>query len=232
MSGVILLSAGLDSTVALAEFLHSGEQAVALTFNYGQRAAKQEIARAEQLAVYYGIQHVKIDLPFLAAVTHTALVNPAEDVPLVSSDELDQILSVTLGTAEKVWVPNRNGLFINIAAAYAESLGYGYVVAGFNAEEAVTFPDNSPQFVAATNQALGLSTLNQVQVISPTQNLNKMEIVEHGAKLQIPWHLIWSCYHGATTMCGECESCQRLKRALSAQGYLTQLDRLFPANET
>ena len=39
--------------------------------------------------------------------------------------------------------PNRNGGFLNVAASFAEKLGAGSVVVGFNREEAETFPDNT-----------------------------------------------------------------------------------------
>jgi 7-cyano-7-deazaguanine synthase len=227
MGAVILLSAGLDSTVAMADFLRTSPGGIALTFDYGQRAAAQELSRAEKLANIYGLEQSRVSLPFLAQLTNTSLVNREAEVPQVDSQDLDKVLQVTLDSAEKVWVPNRNGLFINIAAVFAESLGYEYIIAGFNAEEAVTFPDNSPQFIKATNQALAFSTLNQVKVVSPTQNLNKMEIVQRGKDLGIPWQYLWSCYHGDERMCGGCESCQRMKRALESQGLTDILQELF-----
>lgn len=228
MPAVYLLSAGLDSAVALAKCQETDQGGLAITFDYGQRAARQEIARAAKLAVHYGLQHKVIDLEWLGEITSTALVNRDSTVPAVAEADLDKTLDVTLATAQKVWVPNRNGLFVNIAAAYAESMGLLTVVTGFNAEEAATFPDNSPQFVAASNQALAFSTLNQVKLFSPTQNLNKIEIVEEGLRLKIPWHYLWSCYHGEDIMCGKCESCQRLKRALRAKKCNHELNLLFP----
>ena len=62
-----------------------------------------------------------------------------------------------------MWVPNRNGVFIAIAAAFAESLGADLVVTGFNAEEAATFPDNSAAFAAAATESLRFSTANGVR---------------------------------------------------------------------
>ncbi len=227
MAGVILLSAGLDSSVAMAQFLQSDPGGIALTFDYGQRAAPQETSRSRRLASHYGLEHQVIDLPFLAQVTDTALVNRDQEVPQMEQEDLDRILDVTLDTAAKVWVPNRNGLFVNIAAALAESRGIEYIVAGFNAEEAATFPDNSPQFVQAVNRALTYSTLNQVKLISPTQNLNKMEIVRLGLDLEIPWELLWSCYQGEDKMCGKCESCRRLQRALESQSLHDVAESLF-----
>jgi 7-cyano-7-deazaguanine synthase len=122
---------------------------------------------------------------------------------------------VTRGeTAEAVWVPNRNGVFVNIAAAFAESLGADTIVAGFNKEEAATFPDNSQEFVAVENAALQYSTRKHPLVVSYTIELGKAEIVDLGRSIGAPICDIWSCYHGGPEHCWQCESCARLERAL------------------
>lgn len=216
MRSVVLLSGGLDSTVALAQARREGQVLLALTFDYGQRAAEAEIRASGRICAHYGLAHQVIKLPFLQEITHCALVNRESAVPELSAGQLDNA-DVTAQTARAVWVPNRNGLFINIAAAYAESLGAGCVVTGFNREEAQTFPDNSLDFVRAISQSLAFSTLNRVQVVSYTLMLDKKEIVALGRRLGAPLELVWSCYHGGVEMCGRCESCQRLQRALAQQ---------------
>jgi len=207
---VVLLSAGLDSTVSLAYGVKTLEVVLGLTFNYGQRAAKKEIEQSKKILEFYSIPHEVVELPFLQKITKTALVSAKEDIP--SDVDLNDT-AATINSMAKVWVPNRNGLFINIAASYAESLGAKYIITGFNAEEAKTFSDNSREFVLAVNSALKYSTQNQVKVISFTQNLEKEEIYRLGEKIGAPLDLIWSCYYGGNEMCGKCESCLRLIRA-------------------
>lgn len=124
----------------------------------------------------------------------------------------------TSRSAEAVWVPNRNGVFVNVAAAFAEALGAGLVVAGFNAEEALNFPDNSPAFVEAANAALALSTRTGVRVISYTEDLDKRQIVEIALNRGVPLNLTWSCYEDGESACGVCESCMRRARAMEAHG--------------
>ncbi|GAB6157437.1 7-cyano-7-deazaguanine synthase QueC [Desulfotomaculum varum] len=215
MDSVVLLSGGLDSAVNLAYALTEGSVKLALTMDYGQKAASQEIKAATALARYYNIRHQVIELPWLAHITTTALVKEERILPEPAAEELDNP-DITQKTAAAVWVPNRNGLFINIAACFAESLTCGQVVAGFNREEAATFPDNTPEFAAVASQALTYSTANQVKVISYTNRLDKQEIVALGNRLRVPWHLIWSCYRGQHAMCGQCESCRRMIRAFTS----------------
>lgn len=209
---IVLLSGGLDSAVSLAHARRESEVALCLTFNYGQHAAPKEIEAAANLAAYYHLRHQVVDLPFLGEITGTALVRSETVLPEPELALLDDPVAAG-ACASQVWVPNRNGLFINIAAAFAESYGAGLVVCGFNREEAATFPDNSAGFVRAANSALSYSTLNQVKVVSYTQLLSKADIVRLGMRCRVPFQYLWSCYRGGEKMCGRCESCLRFKRA-------------------
>lgn len=213
MPSIVLLSGGLDSAVSLGQALREGEVKLCLTFDYGQRAHLQEVRSATEISGHYRLKHKVIILPFLRDITGTSLVNTGVCIPEPNVDELDQEETM-LANARLVWVPNRNGLFINIAAAFAESMGCTKIVAGFNAEEAKSFPDNSREFITASNQALSFSTLNRVRVISYTQMLNKAEIVRLGRTLGTPFKYLWPCYYGGEKICGLCESCMRYLRAL------------------
>jgi len=216
-SAIALLSAGLDSSVALALALKEGiEVKLALTFDYGQKAATHEIKQASLLASYWKIPHQNLSLPFFAENGQSSLLRNSQNksIPQLTLEDLDN-LETSQRSAKAVWVPNRNGVFIEIAACFAEQMGASHILVGFNREEAATFPDNSKAYRESLNRALSFSTANQVEVISPTELLNKTEIVEMALKLQIPLELLWSCYGNGKQMCGSCESCMRLKRALT-----------------
>lgn len=210
---VVLLSGGLDSAVVFKTAINKGEVILALTLNYGQRAAEKEFTAASAMANRFGVNLEVVNLPWLKNITKTALVDRCGELPEPGINDLDD-LEKSARSARNVWVPNRNGVFINIAASYCEALGAEFVVAGFNAEEAATFPDNSPAFISAANEALSYSTLSKVQVVSPTSDMNKRDIVRLGMEIGAPLDLVWSCYEGGENMCGNCESCMRLKRAL------------------
>ncbi|MCL6610052.1 MAG: 7-cyano-7-deazaguanine synthase QueC [Peptococcaceae bacterium] len=213
MSSIVLLSGGLDSTVSLGQALREGEVELCLTFDYGQRARLNEIKAAAEIAAHYKLKHRVVQLPFLKEITATSLVNPGADVPEPGDEDFNRP-EVLAGTARSVWVPNRNGVFINIAASFAEALDCSQIVTGFNAEEAKTFPDNSREYLAACNQALSLSTLKRVRVVSYTLMLDKVEIITLGRRLGAPLRHVWPCYHGGEQICGRCESCRRYLRAL------------------
>jgi len=209
MKSVALLSGGLDSTVAFA--LRAKSVAVALTFDYGQRAARREIEAAGAIAKFYGVSHRVRPLPLLSELTSTSLVNRAKPIP---SPDLDD-RKATAASAKAVWVPNRNGVMIHLAAAEAEAIGAGEVIVGFNKEEGATFPDNTAAYVRAATKALWYSTANHVRVASPTGSWDKRRIVREGRRAGAPLHLIWPCYEGGADWCRRCESCRRSLRALA-----------------
>lgn len=218
MDGCIaLLSGGLDSTVATAMAHADARVHTALTFDYGQRAREREVEIARAFCHRHRIEHRVIELPWLRAWTSTALVDRRYELPQVDVEGLD---AGGEERARATWVPNRNGLFIAIAAALAEGLKLSSVVAGFNAEEAATFPDNSQAFLEASNASLGFSTLCRVKVISPTAPMSKAQIARQFLDLSLDPQLFWCCYEGDDKPCGRCESCSRTLRAFAAIGEL------------
>jgi 7-cyano-7-deazaguanine synthase len=217
-SSVVLLSGGLDSAANLGFCRLRDNPVLALTIDYGQRAAKAEIRAAEKLARHFEVPHRVLELPWLGALGGSALTDETRELPKMKPTELD-VLSRARQTAKSVWVPNRNGVLINVAAALAERMEARQVVVGFNAEEAVTFPDNSREFLGRATEALRLSTANGVRVACYTTEWDKSRIV---AELRrevpsFPFELVWSCYQSGPRPCGECESCRRNARALEAR---------------
>lgn len=212
MRSVVLLSGGLDSSVNFLWALRESNVALALTFDYGQRAAKREAEAAERMAEKARVPHAVLKLPFFSNFTQSALTNLEREVPVGQDVGIDSD-SKSIATAKAVWVPNRNGVFLNIGAAYAESLGADWVVPGFNLEEAATFPDNSEAYLEAATRSLYFSTSNHVKVKCFTTRMNKIEIAAKGSELGLNFDWVWPCYFGGKEPCGQCESCQRFERA-------------------
>lgn len=193
---------------------------MALIFNYAQRSVEREIENSIKVCEHFSIEYRVLDVRWMREITKTSLVNEEMEIPSIGMDEVAENAdpSITARSAKAVWVPNRNGILINIAAAFAESMDCEYVVVGFNREEAVTFPDNSFEFIEAVDTSLSYSTLNGVKVLAPLINMDKKEIVEKAIELNAPLEYSWSCYHGGEMPCGSCESCTRRKRAFEMAG--------------
>ena len=215
---IILLSGGLDSAAVLGLCKEEYNISLALTFNYGQKTAIKEIEASQKLCKHYDVEHKIINLDWLKEITQTALVSQEE------------IATSNLGTADSaknVWVPNRNGLFLNIAAAFADSYNYNYILFGANKDEGRTFPDNTEDFRKRMTSVFEFSTLNHPIVVAPLLNYNKDDIVRMSIERSIPLEYIHSCYSSTSGIhCGKCESCLHLKRALmhnNAESYLLKL---------
>ena len=200
---IVLASGGLDSLVSLARATLERDVRLVLFFDYGQRARDSERTSAMSAANYYGLPFADVDIRWLESLAPAGMRSTGDN-------------EASLQTLDDVWIPNRNGVFVNIAAAYAEARACDTVVTGFNREEAQEFPDNSGDYVTRVNAALALSTRNAVRVESFTIDLEKREIIRLGLELRAPLSIIWSCYRNGERMCGECASCARLRAALDS----------------
>jgi 7-cyano-7-deazaguanine synthase len=198
---IILLSGGLDSTVSAAIARQRTSPILALTFDYGQRAAKMEIMASKKICRFLKIEHRSIKLPFFREFRKLMLLRGKKK----TMDRFQR--------TKDVWVPNRNALFINVAACFAEYYGAKIVVTGFNREEAQEFPDNSERFLHAINRSLKYSTLNKIKVRSYVLKHTKKEIYKLGTRYRVPFENVYSCYLGGKNMCGKCASCKRLIEA-------------------
>ncbi len=208
-TGVILLSGGLDSLVSLAVARKVCTIKLALTFDYSQKACKEEVVAASKISRFYGIEHKVVKLPFLSEITNNALT---DDSAVLNFEKLDE------NSAKAVWVPNRNGLFLNIAASYADSLGFDYIIIGANQEEAGTFPDNSEEFLDRVDKFFEYSTMKHPKILAPLKEMQKYEIINYAIKNNVPLKYLKSCYNSSLNSgkkhCGECESCKRLRDAI------------------
>lgn len=220
MKAIILLSGGLDSFVSCG--LKKDSIELALTFDYGQKSAKKEIESSKNICEYFGIKHKVIKLDLLKEITKTSLVS-ADNVPQANLDD-DKACQ---NSAKLVWVPNRNGLFLNIAASYCDSYGYDEIIIGANKEEAKTFPDNTSEFIERINKTFEYSTRVQPKVVAPLINFDKNDIVRVALENNLPLKMVQSCYNNNDGHCGKCESCQRLKRALISNGCFDLIREIF-----
>ncbi|MBR3155989.1 MAG: 7-cyano-7-deazaguanine synthase QueC [Methanobrevibacter sp.] len=207
---ISVLSGGLDCTVATCVFDEEYE-IHAITFDYGQKAAKQEINASKRICEKMGWMHEVIDLPWLSNIS-TSSLNTDADIPELGEDDLDD-LDKSSETASSVWVPARNTVFTSIALSYAESIGAEIIIVGWNGEEGATFPDNSKQYMEKFNELIDVGSPDKIRIEAPAIDLNKEEIVELGIKVGAPMELSYSCYKGDDKPCGVCESCVRRKRA-------------------
>ena len=214
MNSVVLLSAGLDSTVAFKHAYDQCKEVLCLTFDYGQQAAAKEIECAARICSKFDVTHEVIELPWIAHFGG-ALVGTSE-LPQIKKHELDSEKAVE--TARGVWVPARNLTFMAIAAGYAENYDYEFITVGLDFEEARTFPDNTLEFVERFDRVLEYGTISNPKIDAPLIHMNKVDIIRLGILNGAPLELSWSCYKSGDVPCGVCESCLRRARAFAEVG--------------
>ena len=210
-SCIVLLSGGLDSALSLAEVVITHDVKLALTFNYGQRAFSKELEASEALASHYKVPHHVLSLPWYRELLPEAM-NAEENFDWTKTTSQNE----SFFEAKPVWIPNRNGVMLNIAAAFAEAHEANTVVFGANAEEGERFPDNTEAYRDKVATALHDSTLTHVDVLCPVGAMTKSMMVVRAQEIGLPLRLIWSCYTDNNSHCGRCPSCFRLERALGS----------------
>lgn len=210
---LVLLSGGLDSVVATTWAAGKFRDVLALTFDYGQRAVAEELRSAQAVSELLRVRWLRVELSWLSRLGSSALVTPAKPIPTVNAAGLDDERS-SRESAQAVWVPNRNGVFVAVAGAFAEAWLYSSIVLGLNREEGASFPDNTAEFAAAASALMAYSTMTGPKVVSPTVDMTKAQIVRLGLELEAPLDLVWSCYGSGEEHCWTCASCRRLRRAL------------------
>ena len=192
---LLLLSGGLDSTVAAFESVDAGSDLTCITFNYGQTTYKKERECARGIANILGVKdHLFVDLPFFRDFGPIAMV--------------DGNVLLEYENRSLAYVPFRNGIMISIAAAYAETHDIPEILLCTHRSDRLC-PDVSPQFMESLTEAIniGVKTDMRITVKSPFQDMTKAEVVLRGYELNVPFDLTWSCYNSNDQHCGICMNC-------------------------
>jgi 7-cyano-7-deazaguanine synthase len=221
---VVLLSGGLDSATALGIAVSQNYDVVALSFDYGQRHAR-EIACADALARYYKVarhETLKIDLRAFGGSALTADIDVPKDHLQADPADAPEI-PVT-------YVPARNTIFLAFSLGLAEVSDAFDIFLGVNAVDYSGYPDCRPEFIAAFERVANLGTKAGVEALAahaspaphgalpaprgfkihaPLIRLSKADIIRTGLALNVPYHLTHSCYDPAPDgkSCGHCDSC-------------------------
>src|SRR5688572_30412173 len=89
---IVLLSGGLDSSLACTYARTSGWQMHAVTFAYGQRAESREIEAAKKIAEWLRAPHEVIDLPWYSQRgAEGALTNTKRSLPRPEREDLENL---------------------------------------------------------------------------------------------------------------------------------------------
>lgn len=211
---ICVCSGGLDSTVA-ATIASKSYEIYIFHASYGQKSEERERASVEKIAEYLNASLKIAEIPFLKVLGGSALTSRQIEIPASISSISEKETPIT-------WVPCRNLIILAHACAYAEVIGADTIFTGFNAEEALSYPDNTEDFVNRFNFMVEKAVSSRSippKVVAPLVKLRKPEIVKIGFEINAPLHLTYSCYKGGEKHCGVCESCVRRRKAFREAGF-------------
>ncbi|NOR21098.1 MAG: 7-cyano-7-deazaguanine synthase QueC [Candidatus Aminicenantes bacterium] len=212
---IVLFSGGLDSTTAIYWALERYEKVFALTFDYGQRnRIELDMAGkvAQKLSVPQKILRVNLKQIGGSSLTDTKLSVPQYE----RMEESEEGLPST-------YVPFRNGIFLALAAAWAEVVGIKEIVCGFNVIDSPNYPDTRKQFIQAMQEAINLGTKaslspEKIKIIAPFLKMKKSDIIKEGLSLNVDYSFAISCYCGEEIPCQKCSSCVLRQKAWEEVG--------------
>jgi len=217
---IIVVSGGMDSSTLLhyaiqdhAQVGVSANKLLAVSFDYGQRLAK-ELECAKWQCHKAGVDHIVVDIKPLAAqmFKRSALTDASMTVPNVQA---------VMGDPQPVtYVPNRNLLFLEIATAIAESHGATSVWYGAQKHDVYGYWDTTPEFLKAVNAVHALNRKHEIEVMAPFIDDPKAAILAIGTQLGVDYSHTWSCYNGLEKACGKCATCAERIKAFKDNGLV------------
>ena len=118
---------------------------------------------------------------------------------------------------EDVYLTGRNVVLLSKAAIYCAQHGIERIALGPLAGN--PFPDATPQFFAAMEEALSLGLAHRVEVATPFVSLEKSDVIRLGVELGVPLELTLSCMNPRSGLhCGQCSKCRERRDAFAAAG--------------
>ncbi|NPA37551.1 MAG: 7-cyano-7-deazaguanine synthase QueC [Chlorobi bacterium] len=212
---VVLLSGGLDSAVALHLAKAEGYEIIALSFDYGQRHAR-ELQAAKQIAKKAGVTNHQIVSLNMNSWGGSSLTDQTKNVEDGNIERTD---------IPATYVPARNMIFLSVAASVAEANEAQNIYIGVSQVDYSGYVDCRQEFIDAMEKAINSGTVMgaernmPIKVHAPFVNLTKAEEIQLGMELGVDFGLTWSCYRGGEKPCGTCDSCLLRAKAFAEAGY-------------
>jgi 7-cyano-7-deazaguanine synthase len=233
-TALVVFSGGQDSTVCLAWALSRYRHVETIGFDYGQRHRVELYCRnrvRSELTTHFpgwasrlGMDHL-LDLRLLGQLSDTALTET-------------RAIEMQANGLPNTFVPGRNLLFLNFAAALAYRRGASVLVGGMCETDFSGYPDCRDNTLKALQVAISLGLDTPMVIETPLMWLTKAQTWALADQLGgealnalIAEHT-HTCYLGERQQrhpwgygCGRCPACE-----LRAQGHTEWLNRATPAD--
>lgn len=216
----LLFSGGLDSTLALLNYLDKGAPVRAITFDYGQKHREELNSATYILSQFPEVPRRRIVIP-PGMLGHTSQLSGGGE-------------GTSLETVQGAFIPFRNAYFLVIAAnreyVTRETDGIIYLAVGSTASDHL--PDQRQRFFEAMETALSLSLKEDaVYIATPNIFYTKAALIrgafnrhwKRGIDINTIVANTHTCYEGWNPPCGKCHSCVERAEAFDAAGVIDTL---------
>lgn len=195
MKTALLLSGGMDST-AIAWWKRPD---LAITIDYGQKAAEAEKHAAAQVARTLGIAHeiLKVDC---SSIGSGDMAHAAPNVYAATSD----------------WWPYRNQLLLTLASMKVIAHEVDLLLIGTLKSDGESHLDGSQKFVTLMDELMRFQE-GGLRIAAPAIEMTAVELIK--ASGIPPYVLAWShSCHKENIACGHCRGCNKYLETYAALG--------------
>ena len=206
---IVLVSGGLDSTVALHDAAARGPVVLGLSFDYGAKHHVRELPCAAWQCARLGVPHRIVRMDFMDGLFRSDLLLSGGAIPEGHYEAASMRRTV---------VPFRNGIMLAIAAGVAESLGAQSLVIAAHGGDHAIYPDCREDFMRPMAAAIQAGTYAGIALRRPFIDRTKADLVRRGRELGVDFGRTWSCYQGGEIHCGRCGTCVERREAFLLAG--------------
>lgn len=217
---IVIYSGGMDSFTLLNDVLESYRMSMyeilALSFNYGQRHAK-ELEYAKRVTTDLGISHTIVNMVDIGNQLLQGSSQTEERIQVPEGHYTEESMKQTV-------VPNRNMIMLSLAVGYAISVNADIVMYGAHSGDHAIYPDCRSEFVEAMNKVTSIANWQSVRIFAPYMNFHKGQIASIGKRLHLDYGMAWTCYKGGDKACGRCGACHERLEAMAYAGIEDPLE--------
>ena len=192
MLEVILISGGIESTTLLY-LQHRTNQVIPVFVDYGQRAARQELASAAAHAQALKLELVILDIS-KAGATFRARQDRKLHVPLA----------------------HRNLVLLSLGFSFATQAKAQRLSLALNWEDTQNYSSATAEFIHHFQTLT--RPLENLEIATPLIDMTKDKIIRLGKNLNIDFTQSYSCLLGSARHCGACPQCLKRRAAMLKAG--------------
>jgi 7-cyano-7-deazaguanine synthase len=206
---LVIFSGGQDSTTCLYWAMKNFSSVDTITFDYGQRH-KIELESAKKIAKLAGVPNTVLNLSGFDKLGNNSLTG---------SQSVNSEINPETGLPNS-FVPGRNLIFLNYAAAFAYNNGISEIVGGMCQTDYSGYPDCRRDTLDAALTSINLGMGSKFKLHTPLMNLTKAESVALAKEVGALKALSFShtCYNGVYPPCGTCPACELREKGFKEAG--------------